>query len=100
MSERRSLADDREHVASCHERWLRRLNRDMTSPEYRDEWYGEQCLFCRYYVPLRGAFTDDYGACTNPASPFDGTVRFEHDGCDHYSPADDHWCSAPTPEGE
>jgi hypothetical protein len=29
----------------------------------------------------------DYGACTNSASPLDGRVVFEHDGCDAFADA-------------
>ena len=54
------------------------------TPEYRDEWYGQQCLFCQYYCPLTSELGLDFGACTNPASDFDGRVMFEHDGCKNY----------------
>ncbi|WP_460514774.1 DUF3027 domain-containing protein [Flindersiella endophytica] len=51
-------------------------------PEYRESWYDEQCGGCRFWIPLAGSMGSDYGACANSASPFDGTIRFEHDGCD------------------
>jgi hypothetical protein len=70
-----------------HERRRHRLNRRMDSPDYRDEWYGEQCLHCRFYVPLDGPLGEDYGACTNAVSPFDGRVMFEHDGCEAFDAA-------------
>ena len=28
---------------------------------------------------------EEYGVCSNPSSPFDGTVRFEHDGCSEFA---------------
>jgi hypothetical protein len=40
---------------------------------------------CEFWVPLAGQWGLDYGACANPRSPFDGRVRFEHDGCEEYS---------------
>jgi Protein of unknown function (DUF3027) len=80
------LAEDLTHFCACHKRWADRRNRRQEAPGYRDEWYAEQCLFCRYWVPLIGAFADDYGACSNPRSPFDATVRFEHDGCAEFDP--------------
>ena len=81
-----SLSNDIAHFRSCHLRWSQRMNRDTDAPGYKDEWYSEQCLFCRYLIPLSGAFAEDYGACSNEASPFDGKVMFEHDGCDNFSP--------------
>jgi hypothetical protein len=68
-------------LRDLHGRWMARVNRDQTSAEYRDEWYPEQCLHCRYYIPLERPLGFDYGACTNAASPFDQRVMFEHDGC-------------------
>jgi hypothetical protein len=59
----------------------------MAAPDYQDDWYGKQCLHCRFWVPVSGVFADDYGACTNPDSPFDAQVRFEHDGCEYFTPA-------------
>ena len=35
-------------------------------------------------MPLAGALGDDWGACSGALSPFDGMVRFEHDGCDAF----------------
>jgi hypothetical protein len=79
-----------------HERWVRRLNRDMADPDYRDEWYAEQCGGCVYWIPLSGVLGDDYGACANEASPRDGVVQFEHDGCEAFAPvAEGEWGRAP-----
>lgn len=90
-----SLIDSLEHFKTSHTRWMERRNRRAESPEYKDEWLSKQCLECRYYIPLIGAFTEDYGACSNSRSPFDGTVRFEHDGCEEFSrassPDDEYW---------
>jgi len=41
---------------------------------------------CEFWIPLAGSWGLDYGACSNPSSPFDGAVRFEHDGCEEFSP--------------
>jgi hypothetical protein len=81
------LVEDRQHANACHERWL-------TKAQYgermeRGEARAEQCLFCRYYIPLMGALAEDWGACSNPSSLFDGQVMFEHDGCEEFSPADE-----------
>ncbi|MDP9067885.1 MAG: DUF3027 domain-containing protein [Actinomycetota bacterium] len=63
-------------------------NRVQESENYRDEWYAEQCLNCRFWIALTGVFHSDYGACTNEASPFDKQVMFEHDGCEAFEPAE------------
>ena len=89
--ERPWLVNDQRHFRECHERWIARLHRRMNDPRYHDEWYAEQCGACQYFVPLTGAFINDWGACTNPASPFDGRVMFEHDGCDQFSESDQAW---------
>ena len=83
------LEGDSEHAARCHERWSKRMNRDVDSHDYRDEWYQQQFLFCRYFISLAGCLAEDYGACSNPRSQLDGTVRFEHDGCDAFERASD-----------
>jgi hypothetical protein len=94
MSEGKPLVEDKQHARACHERWLKRVNRDLSSPSYKDEWWAEQCLFCRYYIPVVGALAEDWGVCSNQASPFDGIARFEHDGCDHFSEADEQWTAS------
>lgn len=91
MSKGPSLVNDRDHFKVCHRRWSRVLNRDQDDPGYRDEWYAEQCFACRFYIPLVGAFMADYGVCSHPESRFDGRVMFEHDGCEHFSQADEQW---------
>ncbi|MFE9130065.1 DUF3027 domain-containing protein [Streptomyces sp. NPDC007148] len=73
--------DDPGHNDGIHERWLRGLNRQTGAPDYKDEWYFEQCGGCRFWVALSGELGRDWGACTHVASTFDGQVRFEHDGC-------------------
>jgi hypothetical protein len=82
-----NLADDVKHFQMCHERWLALRNRRMEDPDFRDEWYGQQCGACVYFVYLTGAFVNDWGACSNPDSQFDGQVRFEHDGCEQFEEA-------------
>lgn len=70
--------------SAIHERWVAERNRRTEDPGYREEWYSEQCGGCRFWLPLSGELGRDYGACANPASPFDGRVRFEHDGCEAF----------------
>lgn len=86
------------HFRRAHERWTQRANRVVGSDDYRDEWYAEQCGSCRYWLPLTGAFSHDYGGCSNPASPFDKVVMFEHDGCEAHEDAG-HWI-VPDKSGE
>jgi hypothetical protein len=77
-------ADDPAHARACGDRWFTHGNRRQGDPSYRDEWYAQQCLFCRFYVPLVGAFIEDWGVCSNATSAFDGRTMFEHDGCEHH----------------
>ena len=65
------------------------LNRDTGSPDYREEWYWEQCGGCRHWCALLGPLGADWGVCTNPESQFDSLLRFEHDGCEHFQAAED-----------
>ncbi|MCX4451369.1 DUF3027 domain-containing protein [Streptomyces sp. NBC_01789] len=68
-----------------HERWSRLLNRTTRGPGYRDEWFDEQCGGCKFWIALSGEIGLDWGACARADSPFDGQVRFEHDGCERFS---------------
>lgn len=61
----------------------------MDDTDYRDEWRLQQCGACEFWIPFAGAMGDDYGGCTNPASPHDGTIMYEHDGCDQFSPGEE-----------
>lgn len=83
------LLHNKQHFDSCHARWMKRRNRKQEDPKYKEEWYAEQCLMCKYFIPLTGVFIEDYGACSNPSSAFDGVIRFEHDGCIEFFPIDD-----------
>ncbi len=56
----------------------------VLNPKWRD-YSPTQCGGCSYYVSLEGALGFDWGACTNPESPHDGTLMFEHDGCAWFS---------------
>ena len=78
------------HREAAGGRWLAHRNRNIDDPKYREEWRREQCGSCQFWIPLAGSWGLDWGGCSNEASPFDGTVRFEHDGCDQYSEAA-HW---------
>jgi len=84
MIEMKHKALSADHFANCHIRWEKFRNRDLTKGGQVSEWIDTQCQSCVYYVPLVGKFSEDYGACTNEASPFDGKVMFEHDGCDKH----------------
>lgn len=90
-----SLVDDTKHTDTCHLRWLERRNRRMNEPDYRSEWYADQCYFCKYFIPLAGALKEDWGVCSNPDAPFDGIVRFEHDGCELCAHTDAPWMENP-----
>lgn len=79
----RPLFDDRLHADECHKRWLRKANRDLS------QWDRQQCGCCIFYIRLVAEFNSDWGVCSNAASPFDGRVMFEHDGCDQHVLADD-----------
>lgn len=94
----RPLVDDVEHGRACHERWLQKTRYDERE-ERRSPGSG-QCMFCRYYIPVVRVLMEDWGVCSHAASPFDGHVMFEHDGCEHYSPADDMWQWNPAQDRE
>lgn len=75
-----------EENRATHDRWIARgLNRAPSDPDYSDNWYAEQCGGCHWYRTLEGAQGADWGVCSSPESRFDGTVRFEHDGCDAFA---------------
>ncbi|NRQ38597.1 DUF3027 domain-containing protein [Nonomuraea sp. NN258] len=78
---------DQAELSAIHRRWVAERHRRTEDPDYREEWYYEQCGSCRFWLPLSGELGRDYGACANPASPFDGRVRFEHDGCEAFQEA-------------
>jgi hypothetical protein len=61
---------------AIHDRWV------AGRPD--GEWHEDQCLFCRFYLPIAGPIGADWGACANAASPRDGRVTFEHDYCDAF----------------
>jgi hypothetical protein len=73
-----------DHFDLCHERWIERTNRDLSIADKPDEWVWNQCESCRYWLPLAGRFSTDWGACSNSRSTSDGVVRFAHDGCEHF----------------
>ena len=95
MKGKKRLFFDEQHRKDCHERWMKRRNRRQEESNYKDEWYSQQCGGCRYFVPLTGALAEDWGACTNLSSDFDGRVMFEHDGCSFYEEAIDGWNPIP-----
>jgi hypothetical protein len=83
------LPMDAEHRQACHDRWMELRNRRQEEQSYKDEWYAEQCGSCRFFVPLQGLFSADWGGCSNAKSPFDGRVMFEHDGCEFFELSED-----------
>lgn len=46
----------------------------------------DQCGGCRFYCCLEGVLGSDWGVCTNPKSPHNGRLMFEHDGCEAVEP--------------
>lgn len=77
------LGANAKHLERCRGRWLRRRNRTPEAqqlPGHR----GELCQGCRYWMPIRGLLEDEFGVCSNWASPFDRTARGADDGCDKY----------------
>ena len=70
-----------------HQRWTANLPKHRYGLRQEDWWYFEQCGGCNAYRPIAGPIGHDWGACTSAASPCDGTIRFEHDGCEAFSPA-------------
>jgi hypothetical protein len=72
-----------------HKRWAARLpsNSHRYGKPQEESWYAEQCGGCASYRPVAGPLGEDWGACTSVTSPCDGTIRFEHDGCEAFSPA-------------
>jgi hypothetical protein len=83
----RHVSNESSGISSIAKRWSENLNRSTADPEYREDWYMQQCGACTFWFPLAGKMGADYGACANARSPFDGRVRFEHDGCTEYSDA-------------
>jgi hypothetical protein len=77
-----SLSDD--EVRALHARWDDRGKTRYGRAGYRDAWYPEQCFSCRFFLVLDHPLGEDWGVCANGASPRDGLVTFEHDGCDVY----------------
>lgn len=82
----------REELDKVHERWLEKNCTPYGPPKRTDEvgkqWDDGallQCGGCMYYVPLEGSLGMDWGACSNPRSPQDGKVTFEHHGCMAYN---------------
>ncbi len=78
------LSQNRQHADRCHSRWIKNMT-------HQGEWCEHQCGGCRFYIHLTGEFKSDWGVCTNPLSPRDGIVTFEHDGCDHFVACDTGW---------
>jgi hypothetical protein len=76
------LSDD--EVRRLHERWCLRQHIRYGSGHYQDAWYSEQCFSCRFFLVFSHSIGEDWGVCANGASPRDGLVTFEHDGCEGY----------------
>ena len=82
------LALSESHGEACHQRWKPHRIRTQEMVEdlekIPDHWTTNQCGKCRYYIPVMGALSSDYGVCSNPGSPCDRQAMFEHDGCDYF----------------
>lgn len=76
-----SRADDDAHRGRTHERWAQSIT--------HHDWRYAQCGRCAWWVPLTGVWGEDWGACTNPASPNDRSAMFEHDACPAFEVAGD-----------
>lgn len=83
------ISHDDKAVRRILARWADDPGRRTNDPAYREGWYQEQCGSCAFWFPLAGRLGNDYGACANGESPFDGRVRFEHDGCEAHEDAGD-----------
>ena len=91
----KSLVESMEHFRICHARWMKERHRRVEDIDYPETWYRQQCMFCKFFIPLSGVFMDDYGACSNPDAPFDKRVMFEHDGCEAFAEAEVWWNKSP-----
>lgn len=67
------MTDDERKAA--HQRWVR--NRDPVDGAI-------QCYGCKYHAKLRTALGLDWGVCANSKSPYDGLLKFEHQGCSEH----------------
>ena len=76
-------------ASECHQRWSQHLNRTPDKPDYKDEWWAQQCGACRFYVTLDGPLGEDWGVCCNAKSIFDRRAMFEHDGCGEFASGDE-----------
>lgn len=88
------MSFDRAELRAAKDRWHDRSER-IDVNDWPEEWYRTQCGMCRYWIPLAGAIGLDWGVCANPASKWDGTSRFEHDGCDQFVTSDG-WATPDT----
>jgi len=81
---------DRAHLDSCHERRIQRrqnLAPDADFDTLPPSWFADQCGGCRYFIPMTGLFSSDWGVCSQRTAVKDGQVVFEHDGCDQFEDA-------------
>jgi hypothetical protein len=53
------------HRTATYKRWSARLNRSMNDQSYREEWRGEQCGLCQFWIPMAGWWGLDWGGCSN-----------------------------------
>jgi hypothetical protein len=81
-------AQTAEENRAAHARWIARgPNRDPSHAGYAEEWNAEQCGGCHWYRALEGTLGADWGVRSSLTSELDGTIRFEHDGCEEFAPA-------------
>ncbi len=75
------------HFRTTNGRWSEARSANGSAPT-------AQCGDCRYFIPLDGAFIEDWGVCSNKASELDGGVVLEHDGCAQHERAATGWGGA------
>ena len=78
----------RDYFQQTHQRWIANRSQERSNA---------QCGGCCFYIWLEGVFSSDWGMCSNPQSPEDGTAKFEHDTCDFIVQSNVHGWSAPLP---
>ena len=91
---KKSLVEEKGHFTETHARWLQYMNHEIDRDNAPDDWFAKQCLHCAYFVPLVGAFAEDWGVCSHRDSPRDGRATFEHDGCDVWEEVEEPWQSS------
>ena len=69
----------KEERKEAEKRWVGRSYKFRHDDEF-------QCGGCRFFAALGM----DYGICANSASPLDGSITFEHGGCEEHTVLNEH----------